>query len=708
MNQRTKNTRPKILSLSQSLSGIDIAAKQDILWPCHAYSISIPQKKKSKLNIFEETVLKMIAVESGDTKKLATILCIKEELVSFIQNRLVQLDLLTERFDLTDIGKELVTIWQNKAGDDLEYITATVFVDLLSGNTLPYLHIGEIAFSSIKEIKTDKITFEKGSSGQSRKVCARKIGSLKDACWTSMPTANDIVKVSREYKKRYRQYALLNPLNEQEQAPSIPKAEAISIQDSPELVYLHCQLIMQRGNSDDLLITDGFGFGFSASFPTYLQQQDWEWITHFKRKAMIVVSSKANKHASQTTRSKSFIYPDISKRLNRCKQSLDKIKNAENNSDEEKNKKIEAENAIKNLYIALEYCFRQVVVNHPVPEWESILSSQDYKENENLLHQFAEKIGLTITQKEKPILQVKAGAIKQIEYGKTELQPLLALAITGASNQSDHPFNHLAKKYPLVLKLFLELKRLRDPIAHGKSDEVDIGFEKLEKGFDDISHMILTLLPDIKDDYDSFMIGLYAVSHEVDQDRLLAIISLEKYFSLPAVSNMDKNLKEQLLRIEMYLLDFSDNKKTQIIETLASSMQLVLGDITQRYSVSVLSHSDKSDNYKEQAFDRAVQYGMVENTNVIPASLSTVRNDRLERTIQGSQRESLGANFIAFLFLLPDDDLTNLDEKTILIETVDQLIALRGHGNHDIDLSLKDLIEVKETVFSIIKRLLEI
>ena len=354
----------------------------------------------------------------------------------------------------------------------------------------------------------------------------------------------------------------------------------------------------------------------------------------------------------------------------------------------------------------MEYCLRQIVVNHPVQEWEGIFESQDYKENENLLYQFSEKIGFTVTHKEKSILQVKAGAIKQIEYGKTELQPLLALAITAASHQSDHPLNNLSRQYPFTLKILLELKRLRDPIAHGKSDEVNVEYEKLKINFENISGMILTLLPDINHEYDSVMNESYPVSDEIDQSRLKAIISLEKYFKFPVVNSMEKNVKEQLLRIEMYTLYFSDNKKIQIIENLASSMQLVLGEISQRYSSS--NQSSESYDYKAQAFDRAVQYGIVENIGIIPKSLSTVRSDRVSRAIQGSQRESLGANFIAFLNLLPDAELKNLDEKMKLIETVNQLITLRKHGNHEVDISQKDLTKIKETVFTTIKHLLEI
>lgn len=45
MSAKPKDHRPKIISFPTVLDGVNIAARQSILWPCHAFSISIPQKK---------------------------------------------------------------------------------------------------------------------------------------------------------------------------------------------------------------------------------------------------------------------------------------------------------------------------------------------------------------------------------------------------------------------------------------------------------------------------------------------------------------------------------------------------------------------------------------------------------------------------------------------------------------------------------------
>uniref|UniRef100_UPI003F58E7D4 hypothetical protein n=1 Tax=Vibrio cholerae TaxID=666 RepID=UPI003F58E7D4 len=52
-----------------------------------------------------------------------------KELVAFIQNRLNQLGLLNDRYELSEHGQELLKEWQNKSDGNLEYTVATVFVD---------------------------------------------------------------------------------------------------------------------------------------------------------------------------------------------------------------------------------------------------------------------------------------------------------------------------------------------------------------------------------------------------------------------------------------------------------------------------------------------------------------------------------------------------------------------------------------------------
>ncbi|MDN4707692.1 hypothetical protein QYZ43_18200 [Vibrio parahaemolyticus] len=149
-----KDRRPKVISFNTALDGLNIAARQSVLWPCHAFNISIPQKKKNGLNVFEETVLKITEIESADTEKIALFTCLEKELVAFIQNRLNQLGLLNDRNELSEHGQELLNEWQNKSDGNLEYTVATVFVDLLSGKLLPYVSTEPMSYKKSQGLVT--------------------------------------------------------------------------------------------------------------------------------------------------------------------------------------------------------------------------------------------------------------------------------------------------------------------------------------------------------------------------------------------------------------------------------------------------------------------------------------------------------------------------------------------------------------------------
>ena len=56
MITQAKDYRSKVISFRQSLAGIEIASQQGILWPCHAFKVSIPTRRKKALDIFEETI----------------------------------------------------------------------------------------------------------------------------------------------------------------------------------------------------------------------------------------------------------------------------------------------------------------------------------------------------------------------------------------------------------------------------------------------------------------------------------------------------------------------------------------------------------------------------------------------------------------------------------------------------------------------------
>lgn len=703
MTGKPKDHRPKVISFPVSLDGLKIASQpKSILWPCHAFSVSIPQKKKSGLNIFEETVLRLTEIESGDTDEIAGITGLEKELVSFIQSRLNQLELVDYRHNLSKAGLALLDSWRESSDCDVEYVVGTVFVDLLIGKLLPYIHTGDLKHEIISSIKYEYITLEMGSRGKQKPVECIQIRPSKNSFWTIVPDSKGIIKAIREFRKKYKRHALLSQ-NIDQYPPPVPMAEAISIQSQPEFVYLHCLALSQMGNSD-LLVTDGLGYGFSESFANYLVDKDLEWVIDLKSKGVIDRLNRHDDGKNGDSQSKSYKYPEISRRIKNAGTSFSELSSLNVSSTSyERDYKQKIESVIKSLYAGLEWTLRQVVANHPVPQWEQIFANQNYRDNEKILYSFAKKTGLLLTDQNRSILQVKAGAIRQIEKGKVELQPLIALCLAGASHSSTHPFHALSQRHSGFISFALKIKRLRDPIEHGSSDEIQIDLEKLERLKEEVTEMIVSLIPDVAEDLNIGSNKSSTNQYDVNQERLEAGIKLEKTFGQPAVKMMSNDIKEQLTRIEVYMTDCSDDKQMEIIKCMSSAMQLVLLEVITEH----LSTEENYTNIKESTFKKVIDVGLCSS---IPVAIETVNKDRVLWAVKGSSRESLGANLIALLFLLSDEELLKIKHSIPeIINTIAKMLELRGHGNNQQHfLSRNDLESLKNNVFRVIKIITEI
>ena len=708
MSSKLKDHRPKIISFHQTLDGLNIAAKQDILWPCHAFSISIPKKKQSRLNIFEETVLKITEIESGDTEKIALLTCLEKELVAFIQNRLNHLGLLNDRYELSEIGQELLNEWQNKSDGNLEYTVGTVFIDLLSGKLLPYVSTDQLSYKKISRIgDSGFIDFLINPTNEKSRVSARQIRPAKDSFWKMVPDSNDVIRAIREFKKKYRRYALLNQAIDQ-YPPPVPMAEAISLRENPELVYLHCNVLIQIGNSD-LLVTDGCGFGFSESFANYLTSQDWQWVIDLKKKGIIdwlnpdASNEEAENKSSVAGGSKK--YPLIARPLRHAQKYLsaaEKIKIDSSNNEQEFVRLTGL--AVVALYEAIEWALRFVVSDNPVTHWERLFSSQSYRENDKILCSFATKIGFDVSDSVKALLQVQPGKIRAIDRGVSEMQPLLALAIAGAINDPKHPLNNLAIEDSRCLSFINILKEVRDPVSHGNSTDVELSLETLEGYRDRTTRLIHSLIPDITDDTYT---AKTKQKRDIDQVRLKARIELDKSLGLGFVQAVSPSLREELVKVTILSQrETLDDEQLQLyINLLASIMQLSLFEVTKDRRSSVKNRT----NLRDEAIEKIVQSEFYPTPDVIPEQISTVNTKRLYRTVQGSST-TLGAHLLAVFLLGSERELIQLQKSDpAFIDFVADLIRLRGHGNNQqSDFSQDDIESLKKNVFKAIKIIAEV
>ena len=395
---------------------------------------------------------------------------------------------------------------------------------------------------------------------------------------------------------------------------------------------------------------------------------------------------------------KAYKYAEISRRIKNSQNSLGKIKNLKpNSSNYESEYKREVESGIKNLYASLEWALRRIVSDFPVPEWEDIFSSQNFRDNEKLLHGFAEKTGFLVTEKNQSILQVKAGAIRQIEQGKVELQPLLALCIAGANGNSSHLMHTLAQNHSGFLGFALKLKKYRDPIEHGSTEDLNLDIDTLAGLIQDTIPILTSLVPEVASDLNVGSRASY--DRDINQDRLKATIALEKNLGNALVSDFSHDIKEQLLRSEMMLAKYTEDKAIEIIKCYASVIQQALFE-----AINDRNFENKRDGIRDEAIEKIVQSGFYSASIAIPEQISTVNAKRLYRTIQGS-RTTLGAHLLALFLLAPETELIQLQKSDPeFVDFVANLIRLRGHGNkQQSDFSRDDMESLKNNVFKAIK-----
>ena len=257
----------KIVSYRQNISGVDILISKDILWPMHAFNVTVPIQRERDLNIFEETVLKMIEVETSDTEKLSEILSLKIELIDFIKSRLVELGLISERFILNKAGIELIEKFDN---EEEEYEVVTIFLNLVSGELLPIV-IKKLETIKEYELEGNKIVFKLGTSGNARDTRAEKIPYVSKYKGKKI-NENDVRKVVNSFSKLYSRF--YSTLSSKIVLPKFARnMGAITINFMPEEIFLHCKVIILKGNSD-FLVTDPFGFDFSSQLTTDIQNDD--------------------------------------------------------------------------------------------------------------------------------------------------------------------------------------------------------------------------------------------------------------------------------------------------------------------------------------------------------------------------------------------------------------------------------------------------
>jgi hypothetical protein len=699
----------KIISFSQRAGGLNEAAFKNILWPCNCFTASIPYRGKDRLNIFEETILGLTAAGTGSTDVLAEASCLNRDLVLFIQNRLALLGFVDSRNEITDTGKKILN--QKESDEGRDFVSAKFFMDVINSKLLPYVHIGQLENKTIIEADSNRIVFKLKETGFTKINASLIEGTYQNR----QPKPLEMIRAIRAFQGRFRRYAAFSG-NTGVVPPSISSKSSICINEKPEPVLLHCRAFIQDSNPDTLVVTDGFGFGYSDPFADYLNRINWDGIQDLQKQAHIDLQGNDENEVEGKPAKKKHTHR-IAYLINESRKILVESQNTnEPGSAVEKALKEKLGDTLSKIYTALELAFTQIVFYHPVPEWEDIFFSQSFEENKELIVESARKIGLKVNKRNKSVLELHKGAINVLSPEKPDMRTSLCLAIVGAAFTGNHPFNVLSREYPDILSTIARFKKDRDEINHKKIERRGLE-EKVQNYLDITEKIIILILPVIARQFEST-----AQINETDNTYILkmnqlnlqASYELDNYFGISRMYELDKDLKETLINISITAISGKFGNAQRGIINLASALQTV-------YHKAMLSANclqidiNSSKDIKSTAFEKAFRHKFVPAIQNIHPVIRNVREEKLQDVIQ-DQSYSLQANFIAFLYICDDETLEHIHGKCPdLLDITTELAETREHGNTDFSakaLEDKDVFEIflklKEKTFFVIKTLLEV
>ena len=709
--------RVKVLNYLNRDYNINEGSSRGVLWPVAVFSISLPVKKEKPLNIFEETILLLTDQNIKDVKRLSEEVCMDEEIIRFILNKLVELNLIDHEFEVTENGKDIILQWET---EETEFVSANVFFDLIGQQLIPTVIYDNLEFERVVEKRGKSIKFFDSRFGRNRSTSFGKILGSNYFNGIDPPTSKDVNKIINIHRKLHFKYVHVSEKDNRYIPNYYANGGAVRVNSNPNYYHAYCKVIFQKG-SNDFIITDPFGYGFSSllkkSYREYLLNDEYEANKMIEKQKEAIVKkldkSKTNKKAINLSMFSEGIndYPQVKKCLISVENYWKKSKIKPRNSVEEDKQKMYLDYVLTSLYESLEWTLKHVVNENSVDKWVDLLINQDYTGNSELISKMAKNIGFTISEKF-TLFEVAAGKFKAFSEGSVELQPLLSLSIVGASNDIMHPLRSLAIKNKDWLKIIYQLKNFRDAEQHGDIQKNKIKVNEAQDFKYEIYETIRTLLPktNVKENVKGKEVDDEDIERIDDQKRDKVFIHLQEEFGYNEFKVLDKNITELLMRIELFVLENTSTQEKQIdcsniITNLASLLQNTIFNILK----TILIKNDMvNDRDTIGVFQQKVEQYFSISKDQFPESLINVNRKRIKEASNGLN-STLGAILIALINICNDSIVEKLGLiKPNLIEVVGDILEKRGHGNEPVFMEYEELKSLKNKGYKIFKQLREI
>lgn len=666
-----------------------IGNKVDFFLECSSYDVILPVKVKGnrKLDIFEEAVLKLIAYKTTTIDDMADILCLTPDLINFIIIRLQEMDLLHENGrDLTEQGKKYIHV-DGKIKDDIniEYSQAKVFVLNETGQILPYIQKGELISETISDIQGLSLTIEYGTVGNPIKIRGKVLRQNRDDKKKAMLQSSSICAAINKYNRIIQGKLNYEPIR---------YAEGWAIENTlSDNVCFHMQAVIQNGNIDDILVSDGLVVNIDF-VNDYIKRKYPDFISIVKEKAtknIIQDNEEAEKENNKPILNHK--YRELRSLLSRIHSFHQVYEYTDDNSgvNQDENRILQAtqKQFLLNSYSAFEWSLYYYCLKYPLnSNIQSIIENQTAFQNANTLLKMAEKIGVINPEKYKTLFySLDANRIKRMFSTTTpELRVALSLAIITSVYNSQCEFRELFRKRSGLFNVLAILFREHGDLAH-KTVTYEVDKKRNKEIYDLLIDFVTIMQPDCVFAENNGNASKKELS-QISQEKLNAEVSLSKKLGALYYYNLlPETIKEEWILVAPNKVHYPDAAEyfDILYRIMQDTLYYALKDIRKN---SQVRKSDIILKLKEKG--------------IFSISFNTVNEVFIEQILM-NENGTLGANTMVYLYYQNDDVINEL-KKVKFVELVEQLVKLRKHGNNvSLSVSINDLNKMRDDMLSIVK-----
>lgn len=670
-----------------------------LAWPCKLYKVIVPVEQKTAINLFEETILALIAENLVETKQLSDYVGLPIEFVRFVKERLMHINLIDKRLQLTEKGKKAISLMSEKISIGREE-SLNIYVDLISGQALDLVSVGAVRNKSFIHNENHKIELSIGTAGKIKAIQATTL-KYESAYLKKNIKPTEIQKTFKKFQKRQK---TLNFQSDEQQDLNIEllptSFSQISHISEGEMVYLHCLASLDT-YTNRIVVSDGLGY--SRLLSNHLPKESEHRIKKRFLNQKVVSAPKLSKE-------KSFIKSNIEK-IFRLKGELDSLLGQTKSTNIDTATTNKSYELSKLLYDTLEHIFYEIDRQFIYDGWHAIIG-KDPQINSQDITDYASKLGLKISDEiQKELFYITYGQIHAIDYGTMVFKPLLAKGLIASHLFNDHPMRRIAFENSNTLEVIRQLHKLRNKNAHAEF-LTKINQENFQIWYEDILKIICVVYPQVQNmNHIQNKVSLT----EVSQQNLRAELRLEQYFhnSLP---NLIYSKLLRLFKLPMYPQQI-EGREVEIVEEsrrhdyfvyLSTSLEATIS-----YALKNLSIDINQLNNIEQ-LNQEMQQALL-NGKPTPRVITKVKVHKLKYIMMDAKGVLLQliSSFLVVLYRQYPDIFEEIKEQAPnILQNCAQLHELRGHGNavteNLLNLSVKEILELQQSIFKLIELIIDV